>query len=298
MNRIAGDASVDQLTISQIRFWREQDGQRERVLKRQLEVIFRQYVEVRSAYLMLVDYGENTHRGVALCLDAGAGENDVLRQKIQTVFRSLFNDNEQMDILFLTSDLIRFLQSTTFAPFYRTGAAQTVQWRRAASSAAANDADLRWSATWCVVKAVHRLATHADAGRLFELRRQAITVLAPKVMSVAEAETWAATLTVEGMERKLRELEIWVAEVNGTVAGWGAIRGDRLEGLYSDPELAGRGVGTGLLGLLEVLLRARGIAAVMGEASANAEEFYRKRGYELVGPRTPDGAQPMRKRLS
>jgi hypothetical protein len=62
--------------------------------------------------------------------------------------------------------------------------------------------------------------------------------------------------------------------------------------------LAGRGVGTGLLGLLEVLLRARGIAAVMGEASANAEEFYRKRGYELVGPRTPDGAQPMRKRLS
>jgi putative acetyltransferase len=117
-------------------------------------------------------------------------------------------------------------------------------------------------------------------------------------MSVAEAETWAATLTVEGMERKLRELEIWVAEVNGTVAGWGAIRGDRLEGLYSDPELAGRGVGTGLLGLLEVLLRARGIAAVMGEASANAEEFYRKRGYELVGPRTPDGAQPMRKRLS
>jgi hypothetical protein len=127
MNRIAGDASVDQLTISQIRFWREQDGQRERVLKRQLEVIFRQYVEVRSAYLMLVDYGENTHRGVALCLDAGAGENDVLRQKIQTVFRSLFNYNEQMDILFLTSDLIKFLQSTTFAPFYRTGAAQTVQ---------------------------------------------------------------------------------------------------------------------------------------------------------------------------
>ena len=39
-------------------------------------------------------------------------------------------------------------------------------------------------------------------------------------MSVAEAETWAATLTAEGMQRKLRELEIWVAEVNGAVVGW------------------------------------------------------------------------------
>jgi GNAT superfamily N-acetyltransferase len=117
-------------------------------------------------------------------------------------------------------------------------------------------------------------------------------------MSVAEAEAWAATLTAEGMERKLRELEIWVAEVNGAVVGWGAIRDDRLEGLYTDPELAGRGVGTGLLGLLEELMRTRGIATVMLDASANAEKFYCKRGYAPVGPRTPEGAQPMSKRLS
>jgi putative acetyltransferase len=117
-------------------------------------------------------------------------------------------------------------------------------------------------------------------------------------MSVAEAEAWAATLTVEGMERKLRKLEIWVAEVNGAVVGWGAIHGDRLEGLCTAPELAGRGVGTELLGLLEALMRARGILAVTGDASANAEEFYRRRGYELVGRRTPERGQPMRKRLS
>jgi putative acetyltransferase len=117
-------------------------------------------------------------------------------------------------------------------------------------------------------------------------------------MSVVEAETWAATLTVEGMERKVRELEIWVAEVRGAVVGWGAIRGDRLEGLYTDPEFTGRGVGTELLNLLEELMRGRGIPAIMAEASANAEEFYRRRGYEPVGPRTPEGAQPMRKRLS
>jgi putative acetyltransferase len=158
------------------------------------------------------------------------------------------------------------------------------------------DAD---ASTWyqCVVKAVHRLATLADAGRLFELRRQAIAVLAPKEMSVAEAKAWAATLTVEGMERKLRELEIWVAQVNGAVIGWGAIRDNRLEGLYSDPVFAGRGIGTELLGLLEALMRVRGIATVILDSSANAEKFYCKRGYVPVGHRTPEGAQPMRKRL-
>ena len=99
------------------------------------------------------------------------------------------------------------------------------------------------------------------------------------------------------MKRKIRELEIWVAEVDHTVAGWGAIDGDRLEGLYTDPEFVGRGIGTDLLGLLEALMRRRGIPAVSADASANAEDFYLRRGYEPMGVRTPEGAQPIRKRL-
>jgi putative acetyltransferase len=148
------------------------------------------------------------------------------------------------------------------------------------------------------MKAAHRLARPGDASGLFELRRRSILALAPKGMSKTEAHTWAATLTVPGMERKIRKLEIWVAEVNATVAGWGAIGGDRLEGLYTDPEFAGRGIGTELLGLLEASMRRRGIPAVFAEASANAERFYFRRGYEPIGVRTPEGAQPIRKRLS
>ena len=59
-------------------------------------------------------------------------------------------------------------------------------------------------------------------------------------MSVAEAQAWAAKLTPSGMERKLQDLEVWVVELDGTVAGWGAIQGDRLEGLYAAPEFAGQ----------------------------------------------------------
>jgi hypothetical protein len=71
------------------------------------------------------------------------------------------------------------------------------------------------------MKATYRLATLGDAKRLFELRRKSIIALAPKGMSVAQAEIWAANLTAAGMERKIRELEIWIVELNDTVVGWG-----------------------------------------------------------------------------
>jgi len=117
-------------------------------------------------------------------------------------------------------------------------------------------------------------------------------------MSVAQAEIWAANLTVAGMEGKIREMEIWIVELNDTVVGWGAVRGDQLEGLYTDPEFAGQGIATELLGMLEGLMRERGLPAVRAQASSNAEEFYLRRGYQPIGLRTPAGAQPVTKRLS
>ena len=145
--------------------------------------------------------------------------------------------------------------------------------------------------------AVHRLATRDDASRLFEIRRQSILGLASPGMPFEEARIWAAKLALAGMEQKLRELEIWIAELDGVMAGWGAIRGGHLEGLYTAPEFAGRGVGAALLEMLERLMRERGVHAVRAEASSNARDFYLRRGYEATGPQTPDGAWPITKRL-
>ncbi len=88
--------------------------------------------------------------------------------------------------------------------------------------------------------AVYRLAMRKDASRLYDIRRRSILELAPPTMPAAEAQAWAAQLTLSGMERKLRELEIWVAELDGIVAGWGAIRGDMLEGCIRRQNLPGR----------------------------------------------------------
>jgi putative acetyltransferase len=88
--------------------------------------------------------------------------------------------------------------------------------------------------------AVYRRAMRKDASRLYDIRRRSILELAPPTMPAAEAQAWAARLMLSGMEQKLQELEIWVADRGGIVAGWGAICGDMLEGLYTAPEFAGR----------------------------------------------------------
>jgi putative acetyltransferase len=144
----------------------------------------------------------------------------------------------------------------------------------------------------------HRPATLDDAAALFDLRRRSILELAAPGLPAGEAEAWAAKLTLAGMEQKLRELEIWVAELDGVVAGWGAIRGETLEGLYTAPQFAGRGVGSSLLSWLEGLMMARGVAAVHAEASSNARQFYLRRGYRMSGPQTADRAWPITKDLA
>ena len=145
--------------------------------------------------------------------------------------------------------------------------------------------------------AVHRPAKLDDATRLFEVRRKSILELAPSGMSVEDAKAWAKRLTPSGMERKLRELEIWIDELDGATAGWGAICGDFLEGLYTAPEYAGQGVGAALLDRLETLMRGRGVDAVRAEASSNAKAFYLRRGYREAGTQTPAGVWPITKQL-
>jgi putative acetyltransferase len=145
--------------------------------------------------------------------------------------------------------------------------------------------------------ATYRPAQRDDVLALFELRRQSILKLAPAGMPAEEAAAWAAKLDLAGMAQKLSDLEIWVAELDCRVVGWGAVRVHVLEGLYTAPEAARRGIGAGLLAMLERLLRERGARIILAEASANARDFYLRRGYRTIGARTPNGVWPIAKQL-
>lgn len=59
-----------------------------------------------------------------------------------------------------------------------------------------------------------------------------------------------------------------------------------LKALYVHPGFAGQGIGQGLLRKMEARCRALGLEALELNASYNAEDFYRRCGYEVQGPVT------------
>lgn len=142
-----------------------------------------------------------------------------------------------------------------------------------------------------------RKATLIDVPRLWQLRRDSIIELAPDSMAIAQAEAWAATLTLAGMEQRLLETEIWVGETDGIIAGWIAMREDYIDGLYTDPRYKRQSIATQLLSLAEKLMSERAIQIIRLEASLNAEPFYLRRGYLPTTVRVPNEAIPMEKRL-
>lgn len=141
-----------------------------------------------------------------------------------------------------------------------------------------------------------RCAVPADHEVLAGIRRRAILELAVPAMSPEEAERWANRSPADRALRAILEHDVWLA-AEGETVGWVEVAADRVAALYVLPRCGRRGVGSRLLLEAETTIRNRGHAESHLEASPNAERFYLARGYRPSGPRTPDGALPMRKRL-
>lgn len=88
------------------------------------------------------------------------------------------------------------------------------------------------------------------------------------------------------------DVQTWVYDVDGFVAGFASAGDGHLWALYVDPAAQGAGVGTALLAHAEAALRAEGAqAATLSVFSANehGRRFYESRGWELVGPSEEQG---------
>ena len=78
-----------------------------------------------------------------------------------------------------------------------------------------------------------------------------------------------------------RDHEIWVAEEDGRVVGFAAVRGDMLEHLYVQPEQHGRGIGTALLERT-MELRPGGFTLWTFPANVRACRFYERHGLRAI----------------
>ena len=99
--------------------------------------------------------------------------------------------------------------------------------------------------------------------------------------SEGQREAWAASADDEEQfgQRLAGELAL-IATLRNSPVGFASLKSNNhIDMLYVHPDAAGRGVGSALCDALEKLAGARGTKILTVNASDNASDFFRKRGY-------------------
>jgi putative acetyltransferase len=121
----------------------------------------------------------------------------------------------------------------------------------------------------------------ADVPMLAAIFVAAIQELTGDDYSEAQQEAWAEVADDEAaFGKKLAGELTLIATVQNSPVGFASLRGnDQIDLLYVHPSVAGQGVGAMLCDALEKLAGARGAKNLSVDASDNALDFFKKRGY-------------------
>ena len=121
----------------------------------------------------------------------------------------------------------------------------------------------------------------ADTPILAAIFVAAIEQLTGDDYSEAQQEAWASAADDEATfgARLAGELTL-IATLQNSPVGFAALKGaDHIDMLYVHPSVAGQGVASMLCDALEKLAFGRGATKLTVDASDNALEFFKKRGY-------------------
>jgi putative acetyltransferase len=121
----------------------------------------------------------------------------------------------------------------------------------------------------------------ADIPILAAIFAAAIEELTGDDYTEAQQEAWAAAADDEdAFGKKLASELTLIATLQNAPVGFASLKGkDHIDMLYVHPSVAGQGVATMLCDALEKLAGGRGAKSLTVDASDNAQEFFRKRGY-------------------
>jgi putative acetyltransferase len=121
----------------------------------------------------------------------------------------------------------------------------------------------------------------ADTPVLAAIFAAAIQELTGDDYDETQQEAWASVADDEAeFGKKLAGELTLIASLNNAPVGFASLKGkDHIDMLYVHPSAAGQGAASALCDALEKLAGARGATKLTVEASDNAQEFFRKRGY-------------------
>ncbi|WP_454618440.1 GNAT family N-acetyltransferase [Bradyrhizobium cenepequi] len=121
----------------------------------------------------------------------------------------------------------------------------------------------------------------ADTPMLAAIFVAAIQELTGDDYSETQQEAWAAVADDEvAFGKKLTGELTLIATIQNSPVGFASLRNNNhIDMLYVHPSVAGQGVGAMLCDALEKLAGARGTKTLSVDASDNALDFFRKRGY-------------------
>lgn len=125
----------------------------------------------------------------------------------------------------------------------------------------------------------------ADAEATFRCFRSAIIRTASSDYDVAQIAAWAgpAEIDLAGWDAKRQAAHTFVAEVDGTVAGFADYRDDGvLDMLFVRPEYGGRGVARRLVETVQREARSAGHPALTTHASRTARPAFERFGFRVV----------------
>ena len=95
--------------------------------------------------------------------------------------------------------------------------------------------------------------------------------------------TLMAAFSSQAVSRLIRQRQMFVAQVNGRLAGVVALEAGEVYSFFVAPDRQGRGVGRELLAFVEGRAREQGVRHLFLSASLTAVGFYEHLGYRRTG---------------
>ena len=93
------------INIQNAIFYGPKDGPSEDDFKNKIEGILIKNKDILSGYLAILSYDQSKELSVGLCIRSLAKKDDIIFiNKIQKIFRKMFNANQYLDILFISKE--------------------------------------------------------------------------------------------------------------------------------------------------------------------------------------------------